>query len=183
MHQGGPIHKNRAEDIAIANATDPTPVYNDNRVCVDWAATATTKGIKHLNLGGGKVRKAHATTQVIVKHISGAVNSSDLLTKDLKDAGLYRQLRDTIMVSKANFLRHHHNVPAHMAGTTVPPFYSQAAMPVAAAMVTPNCSARSSTTNHVRVDRPARHEPARDKPTYADVVSDSSAARRVINHS
>jgi hypothetical protein len=73
-----------------------------------------------------------------------------------------------------------------MADKTALPFYSQPAMPIAAAMVTPNCSdcsARSSTKNQDRVARPARNEPARVKPTYADVVSDSSAAQRAADHS
>ena len=122
-------------------------VYNDNKACVEWVAAITTKGIKHLNLRENKVREAQASEQVLVTHIPGTLNSSNLLTKELKDAGLYRQLRNTIMVLKAILLWHHHNVPAHMADRMVLPFYSPAAMPIVAAMVTPKCSARRSTDN------------------------------------
>jgi hypothetical protein len=95
--------KNRGEDLAMVDATDQTMVYNDNKACIEWAAAVTTKGIKHLNLRENKVREAQAGKQVLVTHIPGKLNSSDLLTKELNDAALYRQLRDTIMASKANF--------------------------------------------------------------------------------
>ena len=61
------------------------------------------QGHQDLDLHENKVREAQADAHVLVTHIPGALNSSDLLTKELKEAGLYRQLRDTIMVSKANF--------------------------------------------------------------------------------
>jgi hypothetical protein len=158
-------------------------VYNDNKACVEWIASITTKGIKHLNLRENKVHKAQASEQVLVTHIPGTLNSSNLLTKELKDAGLYRQLRNTIMVLKAILLWHHHNVPAHMADRMVLPFYSPAAMPIAAAMVTPKCSARRSTDNQFWADRPTRGRLAHamSVPTYADIVSGCSAARHAAN--
>ena len=45
--------KNRAEDIDIADATNPTPVYNDNQACVDWARPS--------NLTYEKIRSARLT--------------------------------------------------------------------------------------------------------------------------
>ena len=164
--------KNRAEDLAIADATDHTTVYNNNKACIDWSSALTSKGIKHLNLHENKVRKAQASEQVLVAHIPGKLNSSYLLTKELKDAGLYRQLRDIIMVSNAFFLRHHHNMPTHMTDGMALSFYLLAATPIAAAMVMPKCSAGQSASNHVCVGRPARNASA---PTYADIVSERSA--------
>mgnify|MGYP007095113615 CR=1 FL=1 len=168
--------RNRAEDIDIVDATDPTPVYNDNRACVDWAATATTKGIKHLNLRENRVREAHATAQVMVKHIPGALNSSDLLTKELKDAALYRKLRDTIMVSKANFLRHHHTVPAHMAAETAP------SSPSSANVVTKTAEMAVHVV-HVDPEFSSKKSEVTNQRTYADVLSEGLAARSAARSS
>jgi hypothetical protein len=173
--------KNRAEDLSMADAVQCTTVFNDNKACVDWAAALTSKGIKHLNLRENKVREAQADGQVLVTHIPGQLNSSDLLTKELKDAALYRRLRDTIMVSRANFLRHHHCVPAHMMDGTALPYYSAAAKPTAA-MVSSNCSVVDSTTHKVTQDRLARNA-SPPSLSYADVVGERSAALRAANHS
>ena len=93
---------------------------------------------------------------MLVKHIPGQLNSSDLLTKELKDAALYRRLRDTTMVSRAFFLRHHHCIPAHMTDGTALPYYSPAAQPTTA-MVTHDCSVVSSPNNKVTQGRLARN--------------------------
>ena len=42
--------RHRAADLDMIDIASPTVVYNDNRACCDWAKTATTKGLKHLNL-------------------------------------------------------------------------------------------------------------------------------------
>ena len=110
----------------------------------------------------------------------GHGRSSDV-TKELRDAALCRRLRDTIMVSKAIFLRHHHCVPAHMTAGTALPYYSPAENPTAA-MVSSNCSVVDSTTRKVTHDGPARN--ARPPtPSYADVVSERSAALRAAKYS
>ena len=97
--------KNCAKDLSIADAIDHTTVFNNNKACVDLSAALTSKGIKHLNLCKNKIRKAQADEQVLVNHILGQLNSSDLLTKELKDAELYRQLGDTVMVLKVICLK------------------------------------------------------------------------------
>ena len=87
-----------------------------------------------------KFREVQAEEQVIVTNITGKLNSSNLLTKELKDFGLYLQLYDSIMVSKAKFLKHHHTAPAHMMDGTVLPYYLPAAASAMAAMVLMDCS-------------------------------------------
>ena len=42
--------KHRENDIGIPEAYSCTKIYNDNKAAVQWAASVTSKGIKHLNL-------------------------------------------------------------------------------------------------------------------------------------
>ena len=49
--------KLRASDLGLTPNTSCTTVYNDNRAAVDWAASCTTKGVKHLNLRENQVRE------------------------------------------------------------------------------------------------------------------------------
>ena len=168
--------KNRAEDLSIKDAVQCTTVFNDNKACVEWSAALTSKGIKHLNLRENKVREAQADKQVLVTHIPGQLNSSDLLTKELKGAALYPRLRDTIMVSRATFLRHHYCVPAHMTDGTALPYYSPAETHTAA-MVSHNCSVVDSTSRKVTRDGPARNARPPNR-TYSVAVSERLAALR-----
>jgi hypothetical protein len=103
-----------AHDLGADDLSAPTIVYNDNQACIDWAAAVTTKGVKHLNLRDNKVRESQAGRAIAVTHIPGAINSSDLHTKEIKDASHYRRLRDTVVVSLTNFLKHGHTVPSHL---------------------------------------------------------------------
>ena len=48
--------KHRANDIGIPEAYSHTKIYNDNKAAVQWAASVTSKGIKHLNLRENMVR-------------------------------------------------------------------------------------------------------------------------------
>ena len=41
--------KHRAKNIGITEAYSHTKIYNDNNAAVQWAASVTSKGIKHLN--------------------------------------------------------------------------------------------------------------------------------------
>ncbi|KAL7516343.1 hypothetical protein ACHAWF_000044, partial [Thalassiosira exigua] len=55
----------------------------------------TNKGIKHFNLKENKVREVRASGDAAVTHISGEINSSDIFTKEMKDAAHFRRLRDS----------------------------------------------------------------------------------------
>ena len=103
-----------SEDLGFMDPSTPTIIYNDNQACVDWAATLTVKGIKHLNLRENKIRESHASNDIAVTHIPGAVNCSDIHTKEIKDAAHFRRLRDTIVVSLPNFLKYGHTIPSHL---------------------------------------------------------------------
>ena len=90
------------------------PVYNDNQACVDWSRSTTTKGIKHLNLRENMIRETVHDKEATIFHIPGVINGSDLFTKEIRDQAHFCACRDSMMVSKANFLTHHHSVPAHL---------------------------------------------------------------------
>ena len=116
--------KKRAADLDMADAQLTTPIYNDNQACVQWSHSLTTKGVKHINLKENMVREAHQAKRVNVAHIPGVINSSDIFTKEIKDAAHFRRLRDSMMVSLSNFHKHGHNVPEHWSDKTSLPYYS-----------------------------------------------------------
>jgi hypothetical protein len=117
--------KNRAQDLGMVDASDRTPVYNDNAACVQWSASVTNKGIKHLNLRENQVRECHHDRIARILHIPGIINPSDLFTKEIKDAAHFRRLRDCMMVSKTAWVKYHHNVPSHVtAAERLLPYYS-----------------------------------------------------------
>eukprot|EP00804_Cyclotella_cryptica_P026709 CCRYP_007942-RA/>CCRYP_007942-RA protein AED:0.35 eAED:0.34 QI:0/0/0/0.66/0.5/0.33/3/0/1904 len=116
--------RNCAQDLGIPDASQRIVVYNDNKAAVNWADAMTSKGTKHLNLHENCVREAHHNNVVQITHIPGVINSSDLFTKELKDAAHFRRCRDSMMVSRSNFLQHQHCVPAHMTAPHNLPYYS-----------------------------------------------------------
>jgi hypothetical protein len=116
--------KNHAIDLGFPDATDTIPVYNDNKAAVDWAASDTLKGTKNINLHENCVRENHQNGTVVVRHIPGVNNASDLFTKELKDSAHFRRCRDSFMVSRANFLKFTHCMPPHKASLDDLPYYS-----------------------------------------------------------
>jgi len=100
-------------------------VYNDNQAAVNWSASCTTKGIKHLNLRENMVRGHHQAGQVLIVHIPGVINPSDIFTKEMKDATNFGRLRDCMMVSKLAFLKYNRPVPTSVAtAERILPYYS-----------------------------------------------------------
>ncbi|KAL7502148.1 hypothetical protein ACHAWX_002187 [Stephanocyclus meneghinianus] len=111
-------------DLGIADAQQTITIYNDNQAAVNWAVAFTTKGTKHINLHKNCVHEAHHSRIVKITHIPGVVNESDLFTKELKDAAHFHCCRDLMMVSRQNFLKHHHCVPSHLTTRDHLPYYS-----------------------------------------------------------
>eukprot|EP00804_Cyclotella_cryptica_P002399 CCRYP_004096-RA/>CCRYP_004096-RA protein AED:0.22 eAED:0.22 QI:0/0/0/1/0/0/3/0/917 len=105
--------RHRASDLNIPDANDKIPVYNDNAACVQWSASVTNKGTKHMNLRENYIRKAHHLGLAEVRHIPGVINTSNIFTKELRDAAHFRRCRDTMMVSKINFEKYGHAIPPH----------------------------------------------------------------------
>ena len=77
--------RHRCEDMHLADANQPTPVYNDNQGCVDWAKTTSTKGMRHINLKDCAIRDSVQSKDVTIHHIQGVINPSDIFTKEMKD--------------------------------------------------------------------------------------------------
>eukprot|EP00804_Cyclotella_cryptica_P021434 CCRYP_005776-RA/>CCRYP_005776-RA protein AED:0.13 eAED:0.00 QI:0/0/0/1/1/1/5/0/1584 len=115
--------RHRASDLDIPDANDTIPVYNDNAACVQWSASVTNKGTKHMNLRENYVRGAHHLGLVEVRHIPGVINASDLFTKELRDAAHIRRCHDTMMVSCIYFDKYGHVVPPHHQHQGDLPYY------------------------------------------------------------
>eukprot|EP00957_Ditylum_brightwellii_P156143 11884780-Ditylum_brightwellii.AAC.1 len=75
----------------------PTIIYNDNEACICWAHNLTTKGLGHIQIRENAVREAVQANQVEVKYIAGAVNLSDMFTKEEKDTSHFLQLQDRVL--------------------------------------------------------------------------------------
>jgi len=76
---------------------------NDNKACVDWSKSSTTKGLQHIQMKENRVRENIAKRFVTITHVNGKVNLADLFTKEMKDMSHFVELRDIMMC--------HHFVP------------------------------------------------------------------------
>ena len=63
----------------------PTTIYNDNAACVAWSHSLSTKGLRHIQIRENAVREEVQAGRILVKHIAGILNISDLFTKEDKD--------------------------------------------------------------------------------------------------
>ena len=116
-----------ADDLHMPDGSECVPVYNDNDACVSWSHSVTNKGTKHMNLRENSVREAHRFGEVNVQHIPGVINPSDIYTKEIKDDAHFRRLRDCQMVSRSNFFKYGHTIPAHLISKSDLPYYSLSA--------------------------------------------------------
>ena len=75
----------------------PTPLYNDNRGCVDWTKSCTvSRKLRHVNMRNLGVRLAQKNQEIDMKHIPGKRNIADILTKEHKDVEHFRNMMKTI---------------------------------------------------------------------------------------
>jgi hypothetical protein len=72
-------------------------IYNDNRACVLWSKSSTTKGLRHIEMRENMVRENIANEFVTITHIDGKRNLADIFTKEMKDVGHFVELRDLFM--------------------------------------------------------------------------------------
>jgi hypothetical protein len=75
-------------------------VYNDNRACVLWSKSSTTKGLRHIQMRENMVRENIASQFVTITHIDGKLNLADVFTKEMKDVGHFVELRDLFLQPK-----------------------------------------------------------------------------------
>ena len=63
----------------------PIDIYKNNQASINWAHRMTTKGLRQLQMRKNAICEAVQTNFARVKHVSGKVNLSDILTKEDKD--------------------------------------------------------------------------------------------------
>jgi hypothetical protein len=85
------------QDFGFPDGNMPTPVWNDNRGCVDWTKGVTvSKKLRHINMRELGVRLSQQQGEVDVRHIDGKNNIADLFTKEIKDSQHFRNMAFTI---------------------------------------------------------------------------------------
>ncbi len=80
----------------------PTVIYNDNAACVAWSHNLTTKGLRHIQIRENAIREQVHLKNVAIRHIQGAINLSDLFTKEDKDTFHFILIRNFILESFSN---------------------------------------------------------------------------------
>jgi hypothetical protein len=87
------------EDFGATHLSAPTPIlYSDNQGGVAWARSeAITKKLHHVNLREVAVRDSICTGAILLGHIPGKLNPSDIFTKEMKDVGHFHLLRSAFM--------------------------------------------------------------------------------------
>ena len=89
--------RNLLEDLKF-DTSKPTEVFNDNRGCIDWAQTMSNKRMRHFNIRENCVREAiHVFKEILLHHVPGKLNPSDMLTKEHKSDQVYHELRDVVV--------------------------------------------------------------------------------------
>ena len=72
-------------------------IYNDNKACVNWSKSCTTKGLRHIQMRENRVRENIQNQFVKICHVNGKVNLADLFTKEMKDTVHFVELRDSML--------------------------------------------------------------------------------------
>ncbi len=76
---------------------DATIVYNDNKACINWSKSSTSKGLRHIQMRENHVRENITNGFISVHHIDGKLNLADIFTKEMKDTSHFVELRDLFM--------------------------------------------------------------------------------------
>jgi hypothetical protein len=72
-------------------------IYNDNKACVNWSKSCTTKGLRHIQMKENRVRENIQSQFIKICHVNGKINLADLFTKEMKDTGHFVELRDLML--------------------------------------------------------------------------------------
>jgi deoxyuridine 5'-triphosphate nucleotidohydrolase len=87
-------------DLTNDIMTSPTTIYNDNSACVNWTKNMTTKGLRHIQIRENSVRESYQNGFIIVEHIPGKKNLSDMFTKEDKDNIHFIEIRNEVMTDR-----------------------------------------------------------------------------------
>jgi hypothetical protein len=94
----------RSSGYNILDMVAPSPLYNDNAACIQWAHNMTSKKIWHMELQENTVQEWVHNGISNVLHVKGRVNPADIFTKEMRDGAHFRRLRDSFMCQLSNFL-------------------------------------------------------------------------------
>jgi hypothetical protein len=72
-------------------------IYNDNKACVNWSKSCTTKGLRHIQMKENRVRENVQNSFVQIRHVDGKTNLADLFTKEMRDTAHFVELRDLML--------------------------------------------------------------------------------------
>jgi hypothetical protein len=95
----------RSSGFVILHTLTPSPLYNDNAACIQWAHNMTSKKIRQMELRENSVREWVENKTLTVLHVSGRVNLADIFTKEMRDGTHFWWLRDSFMCRLSNFLQ------------------------------------------------------------------------------
>jgi hypothetical protein len=94
----------RSRGYNISGMVAPSPLYNDNAACIQWAHNMTSKKIRHMELRENAVREWVHDGTITLRHVKGRVNPADIFTKEMHDGAHVWRLRDSFMCRLSNFL-------------------------------------------------------------------------------
>ncbi len=110
----------RSSGFDILDTLTPSPLYNDNAACIQWAHNMTSKKIRHMELPENSVREWVENKTLNVLHVSKRVNPADIFTKEMRDGAHFWRLRDSFMCHLSDFLQQPFLVTHHQSQSTSP---------------------------------------------------------------
>jgi hypothetical protein len=72
-------------------------IYNDNKACINWSKSSTSKGLHHIQMKENRVRENVRSNFVRITHVDGKTNLADLFTKEMRNTAHFVCLRDIMM--------------------------------------------------------------------------------------
>ena len=81
----------------IADVTSPTLLFNNNDACVRWSYNMTSNAACHIELRENSVHEWIQSKLLMVKHVSGKLNPSDIFTKEMRDGMHFQRLQDSFL--------------------------------------------------------------------------------------
>ena len=73
------------EDLHLADAAAPTSMFNDNRGCIDWSKSMSTKRLRHFNICKNAICDSISLLEINLSHVPGVCNPADIFTKEHRD--------------------------------------------------------------------------------------------------
>jgi hypothetical protein len=75
-------------------------IYNDNKACIQWSKSTTTKGLRHIQMKENCIRENIHSNFISFAHVDGKANIADIFTKEMKDVAHFVELRNLFMLPR-----------------------------------------------------------------------------------